>query len=130
MPSPSKSTFRAGYWLLAPKSQKVVGSGRVVVVTVGVIQVGVPVSVDAGVSGGGLQLGGGLAHAIGSGAEDIGIPVAVGDGAAVVPNQPADTAEVAAYAAGGVAGGDGAAAAVAPNQPADIVVAAYPLPVA
>ena len=49
--------------------------------------------------------------------------VAGGDGAAaaVVPNQPADNGVAAAYAAGGVAGDDGAAAVV-PNQPADIVV--------
>ena len=113
--------FQGRILAAGPEVPEVIGSGRVVVVTVGVIQVGVPVSVDAGVSGGGLQLGRGPALAIGSGAEDIGIPVAGGDGAAatiaVEPNQPADTGAPAAYAAGGVAGGDGAAAVLNPTSP-------------
>ena len=89
--------------------------------------VDVPLGVDAGVAGGGLQLGGGLAlhgdagaaaygvNAGGGGAMHFGVAVAVVDRGAAAGDLADQSAGVGAgvggrHRAGGVAGGDGAAA--------------------
>ena len=61
MPFPSRSAFRAGYWLLVPKSQKSSVPVALLSSPSALSQVGVPGAVDAGVSNWGLQLRGGPA---------------------------------------------------------------------
>ena len=118
--------------VLPARAKVPVRRGVNVVVTVQIV----PVLVDAGVAGELAQLRGGLApqsvcltaidpvvivvvvRAEAEGAARGGlVVVAVGDGASVIPGQPAGV-EVAGDAACGVAGGD--ATLAPPNQPADV----------